>query len=223
MIRLDPLTVDHFARLTELGAPSEVGLPLANLHLIFEQASTGAWLVRTIIDESSDEPIGLITIGGFSEDYAVGHMGTWLGMPYWGKGYNRQAKDIMLTFAFGNLPPLQEVFLSPKVTNQRALQALHKVPYVEIDVGLSYRSLQVGIERVRGPVILCRISRESFEDWQHQVAGVFAKPRSAGLPGVTGSGPVPAVPTATRGGTGPLSSLPPGAIPGLLDQTPIEP
>jgi RimJ/RimL family protein N-acetyltransferase len=218
MLRLEPLDVAHFPALVELGLDADVGLPLSSLQLILEQATAGNWLVRTIVDDmAGGEAVGLIMVGGFNDEYTVGHMGTWLGKSVWGNGYNRIAKDRMLTLAFSALP-LDEVFLAPRKNNPRALRALDKLPYIEADVGEAFPTLHTDIERVRGPVTIYRITRESFVRWRQSMNQPFEAARHAGLPGTAHGATSPIVSrTGTRGGTGPLPSLPPGAIPGVIE------
>lgn len=218
MLRLEPLDVDHFPALVELGLDPDVGLPISSLQLILEQATAGNWLVRTIVDDmAGGEPVGLIMVGGFNDEYTVGHMGTWLGRKMWGSGYNRIAKDRMLTLAFSALP-LDEIFLAPRQNNPRAIRALDKLPYVTGDVGADFPTLHADIERVRGPVRLYRITREAFVRWRQNMNQPFEAARSMGLPGTahTAAPPVPS-PVVARGGTGPLPKLPPGAIPGVVE------
>jgi RimJ/RimL family protein N-acetyltransferase len=218
MLRLEPLDFAHFPALIELGLDPDVGLPASSLQLILEQASAGSWLVRTIIDDlGHGEPIGLIMVGGFNDEYTVGHMGTWLAKPMWGSGYNRIAKDRMLTLAFSALP-LEEVFMAPRQNNPRAMRALEKLPYVECDVGAQFPAMQQDVERVRGPVTIYRVTREAFIRWRQHMNQPFEAARHSGLPGTahTAESPLPS-PMVARGGTGPLPKLPPGAIPGVVE------
>ncbi|MBC7544404.1 MAG: GNAT family N-acetyltransferase [Candidatus Sericytochromatia bacterium] len=216
MLRLEPLDLSHFPALVELGLDGDVGLPASSLQLILEQAAAGTWLVRTILDEMhGSQPVGLIMVGGFNDEYTVGHMGTWLGRDSWGKGYNRIAKDRMLTLTFSALP-LDEVFMAPRLNNPRALRSLEKLPYIES--GVEFPTLQADIERVRGPVRLYRVSRESFIGWRQSMNAPLQQPRHHGVPGTTAAteGPLPNM-NVVRGGTGPLPSLPAGAVPGLIE------
>jgi RimJ/RimL family protein N-acetyltransferase len=218
MLRLDPLDVAHFPALVELGLDPDVGLPASSLQLILEQAMAGTWLVRTILDEMANgEPVGLIMVGGFNDEYTVGHMGTWLGKSHWGNGYNRIAKDRMFTLAFSALP-LEEIFMAPRQNNPRAIHALAKLSYVESDIGPLFPTLLTDIERVRGPVTICRVTRENFIRWRQNMHQPFEAARHAGLPGTAHAAetPVPS-PVVVRGGTGPLPKLPPGAIPGVIE------
>ena len=218
MLRLEPLEIDHFPALVELGLDAEVGLPASSLQLILEQAFAGTWLVRTILDEMrGGEPIGLIMVGGFNDEYTIGHMGTWLGRASWGKGYNRIAKDRMLTLTFSALP-VDEIFMAPRKNNPRALKALDKLPYVEADVGKDFAALETDIERVRGPISLYRITRDRFIQWRQAINEPLNAPRTHGLTGTTAAteGPLPNA-TVVRGGTGPLPSLPIGGVSGQVE------
>ena len=54
---------------------------------------------RTILDEWGN-PIGTISLYDMQEN--AGFLGTWLGKPYHGKGYNQPAKDPFLKNCFMN-------------------------------------------------------------------------------------------------------------------------
>ena len=58
-----------------------------------EAEERGELISRTILDEWGN-PIGTITL--FDVQEKAGFLGTWLGKPYHGKGYNKLAKDSFL-------------------------------------------------------------------------------------------------------------------------------
>ncbi|MGQ0518443.1 hypothetical protein ACT453_54415, partial [Bacillus sp. D-CC] len=57
----------------------------------------GELISRTILDEWGN-PIGTITL--FDVQEKAGFLGTWLGKPYHGKGYNKLAKDSFFSELF---------------------------------------------------------------------------------------------------------------------------
>lgn len=65
-------------------------------------------------------------------DVAAGHatLGTWLGVPHWGKGLNLAAKSIMFWYAFESLG-LQQVLLTVKPENSRSIRAIAALPGIE--------------------------------------------------------------------------------------------
>ena len=58
-----------------------------------EAEEKGELFLRTIIDEWGT-PIGTITL--FDIENQAGFLGTWIGKPYHGKGYNSLAKEVFL-------------------------------------------------------------------------------------------------------------------------------
>ncbi|WEG12280.1 GNAT family N-acetyltransferase [Pullulanibacillus sp. KACC 23026] len=82
---------------------------------------------RTIIDEYG-QPIGTITL--FDVEDGAGFLGTWLGKPYFGKGYNKQAKDLFFEEVF-NETDIHTVFLRIREENIRSQKAALKLAFVQ--------------------------------------------------------------------------------------------
>ncbi len=61
------------------------------LNKMMNQEENGELISRTILDEW-DMPIGAITLYDVQDQ--MGFLATWLGKPYFGKGYNQYAKDL---------------------------------------------------------------------------------------------------------------------------------
>jgi RimJ/RimL family protein N-acetyltransferase len=81
---------------------------------------------RTILDEYN-LPIGVITLYDIQENY--GFLSTWIGRPYFGKGYNRLAKEAFFDEVFHHLG-VDGIFMKVKKTNFRSTKAVLKLPYV---------------------------------------------------------------------------------------------
>jgi len=81
---------------------------------------------RTIADEYN-LPIGVITLYDIEENY--GFLSTWIGRPYFGKGYNQSAKEIFFDEVFHHCG-LDGIFMKVKKTNFRSTKAVLKLPYV---------------------------------------------------------------------------------------------
>ncbi|WP_409301163.1 GNAT family N-acetyltransferase [Peribacillus sp. SCS-155] len=90
-----------------------------------EAEEAGNLISRTITDEWGS-PIGTISL--FDIDNNAGFLGTWLGKPYHGKGYNIIAKEAFFKELFFELG-IETVFLRIRKVNHRSIRAAEKLPY----------------------------------------------------------------------------------------------
>lgn len=90
-----------------------------------EAEERGELISRTIVDEWG-EPIGTINL--FDVHDHSGFLGTWIGKPYFGKGYNQAAKDAFFSELFFQLE-IQTVFMRIRKENIRSIKAATKLPY----------------------------------------------------------------------------------------------
>ncbi|MFT8322336.1 MAG: GNAT family N-acetyltransferase [Bacillus sp. (in: firmicutes)] len=91
-----------------------------------EAEEKGELISRTILDEWQN-PIGTINLYDINEN--IGFLGTWLGKPYHGKGYNKQAKEQFFSEIF-YLLQIESVLMRIKDHNIRSQKAAEKLPYV---------------------------------------------------------------------------------------------
>ncbi|RSD26230.1 GNAT family N-acetyltransferase [Mesobacillus subterraneus] len=91
-----------------------------------EAEERGELISRTILDEWGS-PIGTINLFDIQE--GAGFLGTWLGKPYHGKGYNNIAKDAFFQELFYELG-LETIFMRIRKVNTRSIKAAEKLPYV---------------------------------------------------------------------------------------------
>ncbi|MCA1321033.1 GNAT family N-acetyltransferase [Bacillus tianshenii] len=91
-----------------------------------EAEERGELISRTILDEWGT-PIGTINL--FDVQDGAGFLGTWLGKPYHGKGYNQIAKDQFFDELFYELD-IQSIFMRIRKVNMRSMKAAEKLPYV---------------------------------------------------------------------------------------------
>ncbi|QPC48380.1 GNAT family N-acetyltransferase [Mangrovibacillus cuniculi] len=91
-----------------------------------EAEENGELVSRTILDEWGN-PIGTINL--FDIEDGAGFLGTWLGKPYHGKGYNKVAKDAFFNEVFFELG-MDTIFMRIRVVNERSRRAAEKLPYV---------------------------------------------------------------------------------------------
>ncbi|CDQ42085.1 GNAT family N-acetyltransferase [Virgibacillus salexigens] len=93
-----------------------------------EAEERGELISRTIVDEYLT-PIGTINLFDIEGNY--GFLATWIGTPYFGKGYNQQAKEQFFNELFYQFP-IEGVFMKVRKTNIRSMKAVMKLPYVTL-------------------------------------------------------------------------------------------
>ncbi|MRH44653.1 GNAT family N-acetyltransferase [Aquibacillus halophilus] len=93
-----------------------------------EAEENGELISRTIIDEYH-QPIGTINL--FDIEDGKGFLATWIGQPYFGKGYNKIAKDHFFDELFFT-HEIEAVFIKIRKTNTRSMKAILKLPFVSL-------------------------------------------------------------------------------------------
>jgi RimJ/RimL family protein N-acetyltransferase len=91
-----------------------------------EAEERGELISRTILDEWG-AAIGTINL--FDVQEGAGFLGTWLGKPFHGKGYNNMAKDAFFQELFYELG-IETIFMRIRKVNIRSIKAAEKLPYV---------------------------------------------------------------------------------------------
>lgn len=91
-----------------------------------EAEERGELISRTVLDEWG-APIGTISLYDIEEQ--AGFLGTWLGKPYHGKGYNSLAKEAFFQELFYELG-IETVFMRIRKVNIRSIKAAEKLPYI---------------------------------------------------------------------------------------------
>lgn len=92
--------------------------------MIAEQ--NGELISRTILDEY-EQPIGTINL--YDIHQRAGFLATWIGKEYFGRGYNKMAKEAFFNELFFQLD-IETIFMKIRKTNGRSLHAIAKLPYV---------------------------------------------------------------------------------------------
>lgn len=124
---------------------------------------TLGFAVHRFILDSTDTLVGAISLHHIDPDAKTAQMGTWLGRPFWGLGYNQTAKGKMLQIAFEHLRLSQVFFLTPH-DHHRSLRALAKLGYVEMGVNRLYPTLCKQIQFQTGTdIILSVVTREEWK------------------------------------------------------------
>jgi RimJ/RimL family protein N-acetyltransferase len=91
-----------------------------------EAEERGEVISRTILDEWGS-PIGTINL--YDIEDKAGFLGTWIGKPFHGKGYNVPAKDAFFQELFYEIG-IETVFMRIRKVNIRSIKAAEKLPYV---------------------------------------------------------------------------------------------
>ncbi|MCH7322622.1 GNAT family N-acetyltransferase [Solibacillus sp. MA9] len=124
---------------------------------LMEEEQNGLTISRTIIDEWGT-PIGTISI--FDIQDGAGFLGTWIGQPFQGIGYNQKAKLAFLNELFYDYN-FSTVFLRIRKENARSQAAALKLPYV-VDAEHSNPSLFNEINQGETKFLLFKIPRDLF-------------------------------------------------------------
>ncbi|MFC2949593.1 GNAT family N-acetyltransferase [Virgibacillus sediminis] len=93
-----------------------------------EAEENGEVISRTIMDDHL-HPIGTIGLFDIEEDH--GFLATWIGRPFFGKGFNQRAKEQFLDELFYT-QGIGGVFMKVRKSNTRSLRAVLKLPYAGI-------------------------------------------------------------------------------------------
>lgn len=110
-VRYKPGSYEEFLFMTKQGIEAE---------------ERGEMISRTISDEW-EQPIGTINL--YDIDNGAGFLGTWLGKPYHGMGYNILAKEMFFDEVFFH-HHIETIFLRIRKENLRSQKATEKIPYV---------------------------------------------------------------------------------------------
>ncbi|MEI5906859.1 GNAT family protein [Bacillus spongiae] len=124
---------------------------------VMEQEERGEIISRTILNEWGN-PIGLINL--FDINDHCGFLGTWLGKPYHGKGYNQPAKEAFFNELFYQLE-IENIFLRIRKQNIRSNKAALKLPYVKL-ANTRQTSLLESINQDQGLYNIFEISRDQY-------------------------------------------------------------
>ncbi|MED0937833.1 GNAT family N-acetyltransferase [Bacillus cereus] len=121
-------------------------------------------LSRMIVNDEN-EIIGLTTLKHINSEKKQSHIGSWLGYPYWGKGYNEAAKKEIFKIAFLDLQ-LSYVFAGAKTNNVRSLKAQEKLPYISLHAEDRFPDEHSALENeINSSCVLHVVSREKFLNW----------------------------------------------------------
>ncbi|KGR78884.1 GNAT family N-acetyltransferase [Ureibacillus manganicus] len=124
---------------------------------LIEEEQLGLTISRTIIDNYG-QPIGTINL--YDIEDGAGFLGTWIGIPFQGMGYNQTAKKEFLTELFFQ-HNIHTVFLRIRKGNEKSKRASLKLPYI-IDASETHQALYNEINAGEVKFDLFRIPKDLF-------------------------------------------------------------
>lgn len=92
---------------------------------LMEDEENGLAISRTIVSDYG-QPIGTINL--FDVANGAGFLGTWIGKPFQGLGYNKKAKEQFLHEMFFETD-IHTIFLRIRKSNVKSIRATEKLPY----------------------------------------------------------------------------------------------
>jgi len=92
---------------------------------LMEEEERGEVISRTITDDYG-QPIGTINLYDIQDQ--AGFLGTWIGQPFQGKGFNLKAKNLFLEELFYQ-HNINTVFLRINTKNAKSIRATEKLAY----------------------------------------------------------------------------------------------
>lgn len=132
-----------------------------------------AWLPGIFHRETS-QLLGTTGITGIDRPNLRAEVGTWLGVPHQGFGYNRPLKAAVATFAFDVLELARLEFLV-RTDNDRSLRAMRSLPAIREEGVLAQRLRRAGVAH---DAVLFALLADDFDptDWPDvQVASTTAR------------------------------------------------
>lgn len=138
LIKLVPLQVNDFEELYQVASdeliweqhPNKMRYERAVFQNYFEGAiqSKGAFFIR---DSSSNQPIGSTRFYDYDQNDSSVLIGyTFIGRQFWGKGYNKALKKVMLDYAFQFV---NKVYFHIGAQNIRSQKAIEKIGAAKVD------------------------------------------------------------------------------------------
>ena len=125
------------------------------------EESEGKTISRLILNEEN-QLIGITTLMFIDQSNKQCHIGSWIGVDYWGQGYNLASKIELLKIAFEYLQ-LNVVFAGARTVNIRSQKAQEKLPFISLNVEQQFPEEHLLLEkRQKHPCILNAVFKDDF-------------------------------------------------------------
>ena len=142
LIKLVPLQVNDFEELYQVASdeliweqhPNKMRYERAVFQNYFEGAiqSKGAFFIR---DSSSNQPIGSTRFYDYDQNDSSVLIGyTFIGRQFWGKGYNKALKKVMLDYAFQFVDKVYFHIGAQNIRSQKAIEKIGATKVGEFEV-----------------------------------------------------------------------------------------
>ncbi|HBJ00337.1 MULTISPECIES: GNAT family N-acetyltransferase [Lysinibacillus] len=149
-----------------------LGLPVGKvedtIHFIKRECideEEGKTVPRVVLNEEG-QFIGVTALMFIDQHKNSCHIGSWLGHPFWGKGYNLEAKTAILDIAFFELG-LKRVFAGARKVNIRSQKAQEKLSFIRLGVEEDYPEEHSWLEaKEKQPCVLNVFEREDFVQYR---------------------------------------------------------
>ena len=129
---------------------------------IVKEEEEGKTVSRLILNEKGT-CIGITTLMFINHEKGSCHIGSWLGVDYWGQGYNLLSKIALLHIAFHELH-LDYVFAGARVVNIRSRKAQEKLPFITLNVEKDFPNEHIFLEKKeKQPCVLNVFKKEDYE------------------------------------------------------------
>ncbi|UPK46393.1 GNAT family N-acetyltransferase [Paenibacillus pabuli] len=135
---------------------------------VIDEEEQHTCISRTILNELG-HPIGTIDL--YHIEHKTGFLATWIGAPFFGKGYNQRAKEAFFAELFLQ-HEIETVFLKIRKQNIRSKKAVGKLPYIKLANEI-YREVYTSINNTELIYDLYYVNRSDFitiEKMHHVVA-----------------------------------------------------
>ena len=145
-----------------LGLPTQSVEDTENfiINTIMEE-SEGKTISRLILNEEG-QLIGVTTLMFIDQCNKQCHIGSWIGVDYWGQGYNLASKIELLKIAFEYLQ-LEIVFAGARTVNLRSQRAQEKLPFISLNIEKQFPEEHLLLEkRQKYPCILNAVFKKDF-------------------------------------------------------------
>lgn len=134
----------------------------------------GKTVPRVVLNEEG-QLIGVTSLMFIDHQKKSCHIGSWLGYPFWGKGYNLEAKTAILDIAFFELGLLR-VFAGARTINIRSQKAQEKLSFIRLGVESEYPEEHSWLEvKEKQPCVLNVFEREDFVRYRTSLEKVDGK------------------------------------------------
>lgn len=134
----------------------------------------GKTVPRVVLNEEG-QLIGVTSLMFIDHQKKSCHIGSWLGYPFWGKGYNLEAKTAILDIAFFELGLLR-VFAGARTVNIRSQKAQEKLSFIRLGVESEYPEEHSWLEvKEKQPCVLNVFEREDFVRYRTSLEKVEGK------------------------------------------------